>query len=109
MRRVLGLLLLLALQVICGLLLSFAITYVLGFNNVAKLLVVGLGSALAVWGVGAVAQFQAGASPTFLSLVMTVAGSFLGVLLMVFVFSFSHAALLLPLLGALFAYYLGEA
>lgn len=107
MRRALGLLLLLILQVVCGLLLGFALTYVLGFDSVAKLAVVGVGSGLAVWSVGAIAQFQRGLSPTFWSLAVTAAGALLGVLLILFAVPFSHTALLIPLLGALLGYYLG--
>lgn len=107
MRRDLGLVLLVLLQIASGLLLGFAVTYVLGFDNPMKLLVIGTGTGLGVWGVGATAQFRGSASPSFWSLVMTVSGAFLGVLVILFAVPFSFAALLLPLLGALVGYYLG--
>ena len=107
MRRVLGLLLLLTLQVASGLLLSFALTYVLGFDNAAKLIIAGLGSGVAVWSVGAIARFRSGHSPGYWSLAITADAAGLGVLLILFAVPFSYAALLIPLLGALLGYHLG--
>ena len=108
MRPIAAFLFLFLLQSFAGLFLGFAVAYTLGFDRARDLLLIGLGNGFGVWGIGAVAIFNSGKSPSVRALVATVAGALLGVLLILSSLSFSFGALLLPLAGALIGYYLGS-
>lgn len=94
------------LQLIVGLLLGFNVAYRLGFGRNRELLVIGAGAALGIWGTGALVAWMRDSAPSLWSLAATLAGSLLGVLLIVITPPFGFAALLLPLFGALLGYYL---
>lgn len=98
----------LVLQAVVGLLLEFNMAYNAGFGGDGELLLIGVGSALGVWGTGAAADMAKGKSPAFAALGTTLAGAFLGVLLILITPPFGFAALLLPLLAALTGYYLAR-
>lgn len=94
------------LQAIAGLLLGFNLAYTVGFGGGRELLLIGLGTAVGVWGIGAAADLLRERAPSFWASGGALAGALLGVLLILITPPFGFAALLLPVLGALPGYYL---
>ncbi|MCO6452984.1 MAG: hypothetical protein J5I90_19525 [Caldilineales bacterium] len=96
------------LQLVVGQLLGFVPAYALGVGEGRELLVIGLGYALGVWGVGMAGEWamkRLGEGLAVRSLIGTLLGSFLGILAILLTPAFGFAQLLLPLMGALAGYY----
>jgi len=102
-------LLIIFLQLLVGQLVGFVPAYRLGVGEGWELVVIALGYALGVWGVGALADLARrrwSTDQAVVRLLGTLTGSFIGVLLIVITPAFGFAQLLLPLAGALSGYYI---
>ena len=106
MHHTIGRTFLLSLKVIAGLLMGFGVAYTLGFGGTQEILLIGVATALGVWGVDAVAVFNTGGNPSFWNLGTTLGGAALGVALILLTPPFGFVELLLPLVGALLGNYL---
>lgn len=101
-------LLVLLVQIILGLFLGFGVANALGVGNGWELVIIPLGNALGVWGIGALAAWQRQefrVSLYRLRLLSALIGAFAGSLLILLTPPFGYAQLLMPLLGALLGYY----
>lgn len=96
------------LQLLVGQLLGFGGAMALGVGNGVELVIIPLGNALGIWGVGALAALLRGITATHalvLRLFGTLIGAAIGALVILLTPATGFTQLLYPLLGALAGYY----